>query len=269
MISLRKLPIAFRALFSSFLALIGLGYLTALSLLFLVDIEPHQKAGQSLVQDISQTYHGLPSNTRLEAALRGPMATMASSVDRTRVIKWIHDGASSEGYADVAPVFQNNCITCHSPQSGLPIPPLTSYDNIKKLLQTDTGENIVELARVSHIHLFGISLIFMFTGAIFALSETPVWLRVALVVFPYLTIIVDIGSWWLTKYFEPAFAYTVIIGGAGMGLALAAQIFISLWEMWIDTITGLRHLGRHERAHGESQAASGELEARARGGAGR
>ena len=36
------------------------------------------------------------------------------------------------------------------------------------------------------------------------------------------------------QYLAPAFAYVVLIGGVGMGLALAAQIFISLWEMWID-----------------------------------
>jgi hypothetical protein len=41
-------------------------------------------------------------------------------------------------------------------------------------------------------------------------------------------------SWWFTKYVDPAFfAYVVVAGGACMGLALAAQIFISLWEMWI------------------------------------
>jgi len=28
------------------------------------------------------------------------------------------------------------------------------------------------------------------------------------------------------------FAWVVVIGGALMGLALAAQILISLWEMW-------------------------------------
>ena len=71
------------------------------------------------------------------------------------------------------------------------------------MLKTDTGTNIVQLARVSHIHLFGISLIFLATGAIFALSETPVWLRVLLVVLPYLTIIMDIGSWWLTSISPP------------------------------------------------------------------
>src|SRR5204863_4789716 len=38
-ISLRTLPITLRMLFSSFLIIIGIGYLTALSYLFLVDVE--------------------------------------------------------------------------------------------------------------------------------------------------------------------------------------------------------------------------------------
>ena len=128
----------------------------------------------------------------------------------------------------------------------MPIPPLTSYDNIEKLLQTDPGENIVQLTRVSHIHLCGISLIFMVTGAIFALSETPLWLRVPLVVLPYLSIIMEVGSWWLTKYLEPAFAYVVIIGGV-MGFALAVQIFVSLWQMWIEPLKAVVGIGRKSR----------------------
>jgi hypothetical protein len=169
-------------------------------------------------------------------ALKGPMETMASPDERKRILNWIHTGATKKGYAAVAPIFKNNCMSCHNPQINRSLPPLSGYDEIKKLVKTDTGEDIVSLARVSHIHLFGISLIFMLTGGIFALSETPVWLRVALVVIPYLTIIMDIGSWWLTKYLDPTFAYVVLIGGAGMGLALAAQIFIPLWEMWIDPV---------------------------------
>jgi hypothetical protein len=58
---------------------------------------------------------------------------------------------------------------------------------------------------------------------------------------PYLAIVLDIGSWWLTKYLDPAFAYVVFIGGAGMGLALTAQIFISLWDMWIDLFESIPH----------------------------
>ena len=116
------------------------------------------------------------------------------------------------------------------------IPPLTSYEAVQKVSGADTGTSIEELARVSHIHLFGISIIFLLTGAIFALSETPIWVRVSLVVVPYLTILMDIGSWWFTKYLDPAFAYVVIAGGACMGLALAAQILIALWEMWIEPL---------------------------------
>ena len=61
--------------------------------------------------------------------------------------------------------------------------------------------------------------------------------RPSLVVIPYLTILMDIGSWWFTKYLDPAFfSYVVVAGGACMGLALAAQILIALWEMWIEPL---------------------------------
>ena len=79
----------------------------------------------------------------------------------------------------------------------------------------------------------------LLTGAIFSLSTTPIWLRVSLVVLPYVTIVMDIGSWWATRYLSPTFAYIVLGGGALMGFALALQIFISLWEMWIDRLQGL------------------------------
>ena len=64
MISLRDLPLTLRALFSSFLIVMGIGYLMALSYLFLVDIEPHQQEGQGPVQGISEKYHG-STDTRL------------------------------------------------------------------------------------------------------------------------------------------------------------------------------------------------------------
>ncbi len=245
MITLRDLPLPFRALFSSFLVLIGIAYLTALSLLFLTEIRPHLAMKQTVIQDITQQYHGLPNNTRLEVALKGSMSTMASAEERNRIIAWIHQGAPLDGFAAVAPIFKNNWAVCHNPQNNRSIPNLTSYDEIKKLVHTDTGEDIVQLARVSHIHLFGISLIFIATGTIFALSSTPAWFRAVVVAVPYLTIVLDIGSWWLTKYLSPTFAWIVFGGGAAMGAALALQILIPLWEMWSDPVMiGLARLSR-------------------------
>lgn len=236
MISLRDLPVTLRALFSSFLIVIGIGYLTALSYLFLVDVEPHRQKGQGMVEGISAKYHGSTSGTRLEASLRGTMADRISAEERDRIFKWIQAGATRDGYVSIEPILARNCAACHSGQSGLPISSLTSFEDVQKVAQIDTGTSLLTLARVSHVHLFGISIVFLLTGAIFSLSETPLWFRVSMVVVPYVAILMDIGSWWATKYYDPLFAYIVIGGGVFMGLAMACQILVSLWDMWIGSL---------------------------------
>jgi hypothetical protein len=108
---------------------------------------------------------------------------------------------------------------------------LTTYEEVVKVAQIDTGPTLGQLAQVSHVHIFGISMIVLLTGGIFALSGIPVKWRLPIIVLPFFAMWADIGSWWATKY-EPVFAYVVLIGGGLMGLALALQILISLWEMW-------------------------------------
>jgi hypothetical protein len=233
MISLRDLPVTFRVLFSCFLAVIGIGYLTALSYLFLVDVEPHRQQGQGVVEGISTKYHGSTAGTRLEASLRGTMADKISGEERDQIFQWVRTGATRDGFEKIEPILTNNCATCHSPQSGLPVPSLASFEDVQKLTEPDAGTSLLQLARVSHVHLFGIAIVFLATGAIFSLSETPTWFRVSLLAAPYLAILMDIGSWWATKYYDPLFAYVVLVGGAFMGLAMACQILVSLWEMWI------------------------------------
>ena len=237
MLSLRRLPVTLRVLFSSFLIVIGIGYLSALSYLFLVDVEPHREAGKGVVEGISAKYHGSTSGTRLEAALKGTMADKLTTEEREQVFQWIRAGATADGYTKIEPIITQKCGVCHRAQSGLPISPLTSFQDVQKVTKTDTGLSLLQLARVSHIHLFGISILFVLTGAIFSLSETPIWFRVSVIIIPYLAIIMDIGSWWATKYYDPVFAYIVLFGGAFMGLAMACQIIISLWEMWIAPLT--------------------------------
>ena len=127
MVTLHNLPIAFRALFSSFLILIGVGYLMALSYMYLVVIEPHQQMGEGFVAGISDEYHGMPNGqTLLEAALMGPMADKISDADRTSVLQWIHNGAKAADYSQVEPIFAKDCISCHM-ANAKSIPPLTSF----------------------------------------------------------------------------------------------------------------------------------------------
>ena len=230
--TLRTLNPPLRVLFTCFLLTMGLGYLAATYLLFLGTIDPHQKMGMEVVQGVAAKYYGNRHNSRLESALRGTMSQQVDPADREEIITWVRSTAPRGGFDKVRPIFDRNCVVCHNANSGLSIPTLTSFEEVKKLAEVDTGPTLVELARVSHIHLFGITFIFLLTGAIFTLSEMRWKWRVSILALPYLTIWADIGAWWITRY-EPAFAWVVLVSGALMGLALAAQIFIPLWEMWL------------------------------------
>lgn len=230
-VTLATLTRPMRALFTCFLLTIGLGYIAALLYLFLVDVDPHRKMGMSTADGIAMKYHGQQGGTRLENALSGTMSDRAAPADKQAILDWVKRGANEADFASVKPAFEKTCVACHSTKSGLPIPPLTTYEEVRKLTAVDTGAGISQLARVSHVHLFGISIIFLLTGGIFAMSEFPVRPRVAILILPYVAIWADIGSWWITKYVS-IFSWVVLVGGGVMGLMLAAQILISLWEMW-------------------------------------
>lgn len=230
--TLRTLPVSLRALLTCFLLTIGLGYLAAIYYLFALDVDPHRQMGMTPVEAIATKYHGNRGKTRLEAALNGAMSGRIDVADKKQISDWIRAGAAKERYGDVKLIFDKFCVGCHNVNSGLPVPPLTTFEEVTVLAEVDTGESIAQLARVSHVHLFGISIIFLLTGAIFSLSEMSSLWRTTIISLPFLTIWVDIGAWWITK-FSPVFAWVVLFGGALMGLALGIQIFISLWEMWI------------------------------------
>ncbi len=122
---------------------------------------------------------------------------------------------------------------CHNGDPGLPIPDFTKLESIMKVAETDTGTSFSSLARVSHIHLFGISFIFMFVGLIFSLAAgVPRKLKALVIVMPYVFLILDISSWWLTKL-NPNFAWLVIIGGGMIALSFAFMWIVSMYEMWI------------------------------------
>jgi hypothetical protein len=230
--TLRTLPLPLKVLATSFLLTIGIGYLFALTYLYLIEIEPHTKHGLELVKAVIVKYYGKREGSRLEAALEGPMGAHVAPAEKKQIIEWIRKGADQAGFVNIQPILKHACATCHSPQSGMPIPPLMTYAEVTSYTAVDFGQSIKTLVRISHIHLFGMSFIFVLTGVIFAFSETPRIVRSVLIGIPFAAIWVDIGSWWFTKY-QPPFAYTVIGGGALMGLAMAGQIGFSLYEMWL------------------------------------
>lgn len=223
-----------KALFSGYLMVVAVGYLMALVQIQFTHGMADGKLGLS-IDDIVYSYYGQRSGSVIENKLKGSMQVMAPEEDRAKILTWVHKGASEKSYHEMGinEIVQNRCIGCHNADSGLPIPDFTKFENFHKRAETDTGATFSSLARVSHIHLFGIAFIFMFVGLIFSLaSGVPKPLKVTAIITPYAFLLVDIASWWLTKL-NPYFAWLVIIAGGAMALSFAFMWVVSMYEMWI------------------------------------
>lgn len=220
-----------KLLFTSFLLLIGLGYLMAISYLYVTHFNNDGKPGMSIT-DVADSYYGNRSGTRLEAAIRGSMSGNIEEGDRNVMVAWLKEGALEAGYTtQIKPILEKSCLACHKSSSGMNLPDFTTYEGLYAFAKVDTGMSMTSLLKLSHIHLFGISLLLFALGYIFILSEVNIWFKRFLILSPMVAVFVDILSWFLTKW-DPFYAYTVVIAGAVLGFSMAMQMLISLYQIW-------------------------------------
>ena len=230
--TLRNLALPVKVLFTCILLTIGPGYFFAITYLFLMNVQPHVQQGHGVVQAVMEKYYGARETTALEASLEeGGMGEELTLAAKARLLEWIRRGAPEPEFAEVSPIFSNSCAVCHN-HEDMPGAPLTTYEEVAAYTVMDTGTSVKTLVRVSHIHVFGMTFLFAIVSGIFVQSEAKRGWRAVIVAIPFMAIWLDIGSWWFTRI-NPLFAYTVLVGGAVVGLSIAIQIFLSLYEMWL------------------------------------
>ena len=233
-INLSSQGIALKALFSGYLTVVAIGYIMAMVQLQFTHGMADGKIGLS-VDDIVYSYYGKRSGSVIESKLNGSMKLMTSEQNRLKIINWVHMGANEKEFYDtgIRDIINNSCIKCHNGAAGIPIPDFTLFENVAARARIAPGARFSSLARASHIHLFGIAFIFMFVGLIFSLATgVPKYLKATVIVMPYVFLVLDITSWWLTKL-NPNYAWLVFIGGSMMALSFVFMWFISMYEMWI------------------------------------
>ncbi|MFN3752230.1 MAG: elongation factor-1 alpha [Thiobacillus sp.] len=230
------LPMSTRMVYTMTLLVLGTGYLFAMLQVFFSHAGLDGNPKNISAQDIRIAYHGSETDTRLVKALKGPMAGMLPEAERAVIFKWVDEGANPDAYdSRIKPIIEARCIACHD-GSNPHIPLLTGKDEVMKVVAKDTGATIPTLVRVSHIHLFGITFIFFIVSSIFTHAYMrPLWLKCVIIVLPFLTILTDIFSWYLTKWI-PGFAWFIIISGALMGISFTVQWVVSMWQMWFYTL---------------------------------
>ena len=226
-----------RALYTMTLLILGVAYLFAMLQTFSVHAGRDGSPGLS-PHDLEMAYSGDKDGTRLEAAIKGPMSGMLDRVDIDQIVSWIEGGAEADEYsATVEPIMMEHCFDCHgdSDEVRAQFPhnvTLQGYDNVMKTVDIDTGADIMTLVRVSHIHLFGMTFIFFIVGGIFLHSHIrPAPLKCLILITPFISILLDIFSWYLTKLYQP-FSWVIYISGVLMALSFAAQWLISMYQLW-------------------------------------
>lgn len=227
-----ELPYSMRVLYTATLLLLGTAYLFAGIYLF------HSYSGKDgnprtlSYDDIVIAYSGSGKGSRLEAALGGAMSAMLPRDELNAIVTWVQDGAERAKYEkEIRPVLDRRCMTCHD-GSNPHLANLNGYDNVKKVTERDTGVGIFTLVRVSHIHFFGIAFVFFILGTIFSHAYVrPVWFKCTVVALPFVSLALDIGSWYFTKLYHP-FAWVVMIGGAVMALSFTYMWGVSMYQLW-------------------------------------
>jgi len=228
-----ELPYSLRVLYTATLLVLGLGYLFAL--IYVFTTYAGRAGGNPMMlsyEDLVVAYAGSGKRSRLETALRGPMSAMLPHDELNAIIVWVQEGADRARYeADIKPTFDKRCMSCHD-GSNPHLPNLATYDNLKKVVELDTGANISTLVRVSHIHLFGLTFIFFIMGTMFSHALVrPVWFKCSVVALPYVAIVMDVSSWYFTKLFHP-FALVVMAAGAILALCFAFMWVVTMYQLW-------------------------------------
>ncbi|MDP3008628.1 MAG: hypothetical protein Q8N30_06120 [Methylococcales bacterium] len=230
----KDISISERILNTVFLLTIGLGYLAALANLYYTHQGRDGKAGIS-IDDVTIHYHGSKEQTRLGNAITGIMEpNLRHKSDKDVILDWIQDGADELKYNEkIAPIFNRDCVICHTPATNPSLPDLTNYAGVAEVAHSG-GASIPALIRVSHIHLFGIAFILFFIGKIFILCDINIYVKRIAVVIPFAAMLLDVLSWFITKSI-PSFSYVVVASGALMGLSMGLQILVSVYQMWFFT----------------------------------
>jgi hypothetical protein len=227
------LPASSKVALTLFLCIAGLGYLLGFANIYLSYSPVDGKPGLS-VEDIRSTFSGSGGGgTKLEKAIDGAMRqNFASDADYKTVKSWLKAGAKESDFAAVKTVFDGSCVSCHSTDAKIGGVSLQTYSEASAVLHTDSGMSLSRLVSLSHLHVMGILSLVLLLCLVFSFTAFAEPFKMLVMAFSLVSIVADIGSWWLAK-FVAALAPLVILGGVFLALTFAALILLSLYDLWL------------------------------------
>lgn len=237
---LRSAPLPVRLLATWFLVAMGVGFAAAQVNLRWQHGGLDGEDGLSY-DDVVFAFHGNPDSTVLTSKI-GPGGSMRRYIplpaDQATLETWVAAGAEETAFDAPKQVLDRLCVRCHNPggvESSASFGPSRSdgatYSDMQRYTVPDRGISDLALARSTHAHLFGMSVLYALAGLAFLGTRVGSRWKAIGVSLPFVAMFLDIGCWWLTKS-DPAFAGGVIAGGALLGVSYAILILRPLWDLW-------------------------------------
>jgi hypothetical protein len=100
---------------------------------------------------------------------------------------------------------------------------------IKPFYKTD---EFIFALKFTHIHIFGMSAIFILMGIIVLFLDLGKKSHILLISLPFIGIMIDLASVWFKIFIHPAFFWLHIPGGMLFGAIFAIDAVLILWQMW-------------------------------------
>jgi hypothetical protein len=99
-------------------------------------------------------------------------------------------------------------------------------------------KSFTEMMTITHTHLFSMAAIFVFSGLALALCSRPSerW-RQALIVEPFVALLVSFSAMWLMRYVDPRFSWLLGLSSGLMAVTFYVQSFLILRELMARTPT--------------------------------
>lgn len=96
-------------------------------------------------------------------------------------------------------------------------------------------KSLGDLVQEQHVHIFGISMIFVLSGIVFAFTSLPEKVKAFFVVLPFASMLFDLGSFWLLRFVNASFGWLSIFSGGTMAVSFFLIVGRPLYEMWIQS----------------------------------
>ncbi len=110
---------------------------------------------------------------------------------------------------------------------------VTHYRGTEKALDVPPELALAKLIHQQHVHVFGLSMLFLLIGTIFTMTQLPERVKVIFVMAPFLGLLLDMSSFWLIVFSSPIFAWGAMVFGGFMALSFFLILGRPLYEMWV------------------------------------